>query len=233
MSTSFAPSRPVGRVVDARPATQPAPTTLTGRFITLEPLSPSHASALYSVICGAAHASLWDYMFDGPFKTPADFDAFITSKSSSRDPLFFALLDPTTTPVGYASLMRIDIPNRVVEIGHVMFSPALQRTRAATEALFMLVRHALEDLGFRRCEWKCDTLNAPSRRAAARMGFLEEGVFRQHMIVKGRSRDTAWFGMLDGEWPRAREGFERWLDDGNFDEEGRQRRRLEDCREKM
>jgi RimJ/RimL family protein N-acetyltransferase len=126
--------------------------------------------------------------------------------------------------------MRIDVPNRVVEVGNVLFTPALQATTAATEAMYLMARHAFEDLGYRRYEWKCNDLNAPSKRAAVRLGFTYEGLFRQHMVVKGRNRDTAWYSMLDGEWPAIKAGFERWLDPVNFDGEGRQRRTLEECR---
>ena len=145
-------------------------------------------------------------------------------KSASEDPLFFAILDkPSCAPAGYACFMRIEPAHRCIEVGSILFAPSLQRTRGATEAMYLMARHVFEDLGYRRYEWKCNTLNEPSRRAALRLGFTFEGVFRQHMIVKGRNRDTAWYSMLDHEWPARKAAFERWLDPGNFDDQGRQK----------
>lgn len=155
----------------------------------------------------------------------------VATKSRSEDPLFFSIVhNETKTPVGWASLMRIDTKNRGIEVGNILFSPSLQRTRAATEAMYALAKYVFEELGYRRYEWKCDNFNTPSQRAARRLGFSFEGVFRQHMIYKNRTRDTAWFSMIDSEWPMIRRGFEAWLDDANFDQEGKQLHRLEELR---
>jgi RimJ/RimL family protein N-acetyltransferase len=226
-------AQPVGAPVPPVPARRPAPVVLEGRAVRLEPLSaPAHASALYEPTHGPAGEHLWTYLGDGPFETREAFDEAIARKAAAADAVFLALCDPATgRALGYASYMRIDVPNRVVEVGNILFTPALQGTTAATEAMYLMARHAFEDLGYRRYEWKCNALNAPSRRAAVRLGFTFEGVFRQHMIVKGRNRDTAWYAMLDREWPDIKAAFEAWLDRGNFDETGRQRRRLEDIRQ--
>ncbi len=171
-------------------------------------------------------------MPDGPFAERADFDAALHAKTlqgktPASDPLFSAILDRGTgLAVGIASLMRIDQKNRVIEVGGIMYSPLLQRTRGATEAMYLMARYVFEELGYRRYEWKCNSLNQPSRRAAQRLGFQYEGLFRQHMIIKGVNRDTAWFSMLDSEWPSRKAGFERWLQPENFDETGRQKSAL-------
>lgn len=171
-------------------------------------------------------------MFGGPYNSLEEFQTSIDTMSQSSDPFYYAIVDnKTQSAVGHASLMRIEPVHRVIEVGNIMYSPALQRSRAATEAMYLLAKHVFEDLGYRRYEWKCDNYNEPSKVAAGRLGFTFEGVFRQHIIYKGRSRDTAWYSMLDAEWQRSvKGGFERWLDDGNFDGEGRQVRRLQDCR---
>jgi RimJ/RimL family protein N-acetyltransferase len=156
---------------------------------------------------------------------------WLSACADSEDPQFFAIVDRATDrPAGMASYLRFAPEHRVVEIGHIWFGAALQRTPAATEAIYLLARHAFSDLGVRRLEWKCDAGNARSRRAAERFGFTFEGVFRQHMLVKDRNRDTAWYSMLDAEWPAVRAAFEAWLDDGNFDTQGRQRRSLAELR---
>lgn len=202
---------------------------LTGRLISLVRLDPSqHAEALYEGTHGSAEKeALWRYMFDGPFPDGAAFRAALENKAASKDPLFFAIIDRATErALGYAALMRDDPPNRVIEVGSIVYSTDLQRTAAATEAMYLLARHVFETLRYRRYEWKCDALNEPSRRAALRLGFTFEGIFRQHMLIKGRNRDTAWFSMLDGEWPAKKAAFERWLDPANFDASGRQIQRL-------
>ncbi|KAG8857233.1 hypothetical protein FRB96_005908 [Tulasnella sp. 330] len=224
--------RQVGPEVDTRPAKFPEKIVLKGRFVTLEPLAQSHADDLFICTGGPDSAYIWDYMYDGPFSSRTEFDAHIASKAVSTDPTFFAVVDNKTfKAVGTASFMRIDITNRVVEVGHITFSPALQQTSAATETMYLMAREAFEGLGYRRYEWKCNDLNAPSCKAAVRLGFKREGVFRQHLIVKGRNRDTAWFSILDSEWPKVKTGFEKWLDPSNFDEVGKQRGRLEVLRE--
>jgi RimJ/RimL family protein N-acetyltransferase len=163
-------------------------------------------------------------MSEGPFASQDEFNAAFDKKQRSADPFFFAIVDNVTgVSVGQASYLRIEPTHRVIEVGGIMFTPSLQRSCGATEAMYLMARHAFEDLGYRRYEWKCNALNEPSRRAALRLGFVFEGVFRQHMIIKGCNRDTAWFSMLDSEWPRRRASFEQWLAPSNFDPTGRQK----------
>jgi RimJ/RimL family protein N-acetyltransferase len=208
--------------------TRPERITLEGRFVTVEPLSAEkHGDALWDAVGGTEKAGLWEYMPDGPFPDRASMDVVLQAKSISEDPLFFAIVDKRTgLAAGHASLMRIDPKNRVVEVGGIMYSPALQRTPGATEAMYLMAGYVFEKLGYRRYEWKCNSLNEPSRRAALRLGFEFEGVFRQHMIIKDRNRDTAWFSMLDSEWPARKQALESWLDPANFDDHGNQRTRL-------
>lgn len=210
------------------PAKRPGRVTLRGRAVTLVPLdAQAHADALFEGANGGGKDQVWTYLFDGPFTDRAAFKANIEAKAKSEDPLFFAVLDNAGGgPVGYQTLMRIDAAHRVIEVGNIMYTPALQRTIGATEAQYLFARYIFDDLGYRRYEWKCNALNAPSRRAALRFGFTFEGVFRQHMIVKRANRDTAWYSMLDSEWPARRAAFERWLAPGNFDAQGRQRTSL-------
>jgi RimJ/RimL family protein N-acetyltransferase len=207
---------------------RPQRVTIEGRYITIEPLDPvKHTDALWPGLGGVANEDLWLYMPDGPFMDRAAFDAHIQAKAISEDPLFFGIVDKKTgLAVGRSTLMRIDPPNRVIEVGGIMFTRALQRSRGATEAMYLLARYVFEDLGYRRYEWKCNALNEPSRRAALRLGFTFEGIFRQHMIIKEKNRDTAWFSLLDSEWPVRKRAFERWLDESNFDSEGNQKTRL-------
>ena len=184
----------------------------------LAPLDPTaHTADLWDLACAPQHDALWKYLFDGPFRDRATFEASLAKKAASDDPLFFAILEqPAGRAVGYASLMRIEPAHRVIEVGNILYGPALQRTTGATEAMYLMMRYIFDDLGYRRYEWKCNAENQPSRRAALRLGFTFEGIFRQHMIVKGANRDTAWFSMLDSEWPARKEAFERWLDAANF-----------------
>jgi RimJ/RimL family protein N-acetyltransferase len=216
---------PIGPLVNVSPAKRPSRTTLQGKLVTLVPLDPvAHGDALYEATRGAAADQLWLYLFEGPFPRRADFDSHLKRAAASEDPLFFAILDRASgTAVGYAAFMRIEPAHRVIEVGSILYTPQLQRTPLATEAMYVMARHVFEDLGYRRYEWKCNALNAPSRRAALRFGFTFEGIFRQHMIVKGRNRDTAWFSMLDSEWPARKASFERWLDPSNFGPDGRQK----------
>jgi RimJ/RimL family protein N-acetyltransferase len=223
------PTLPIGPLVDAHPARRPERVTLEGRWITLAPLDPArHAEALYQGSHDReAQDGVWIYLPDGPYRSLDEFRAAIENKARSSDPLFFAVIDNASgRAVGYQTLMRIDAPNRVIEVGNVMYTPAMQRTAGATEAQYLFAHHVFDTLGYRRYEWKCNALNAPSRIAAKRFGFSFEGIFRQHMIVKGRNRDTAWFAMLDSEWPARKSAYERWLRPDNFDPEGRQRLRL-------
>ncbi|HYW42535.1 MAG TPA: GNAT family protein [Bryobacteraceae bacterium] len=202
--------------------------TLAGRYVTLVPLdAEAHSAALWEATRGEENDGLWLYLFDGPYPDRDAFCADLVNKAASQDPLFFAILDAASgRATGYAAYLRITPAHRVIEVGCILFTPAFQRTRGATEAMYLMARHVFDDLGYRRYEWKCNALNQPSRRAALRLGFTFEGIFRQHMIVKGRNRDTAWFSMLDSEWPARKSAFERWLDPSNFDAEGRQKSSL-------
>jgi RimJ/RimL family protein N-acetyltransferase len=208
------------------PVQQPEDVTLTGRWVTLEPLSAiKHTSALWQAVHG--HDEVWQWLGDGPYSREEDLAEALETKQTGLAARFFAILPGCdSAAAGYASLMRMDPANGVIEVGNVMFSPALQRTQAATEAMFLMARYIFEELGYRRYEWKCNALNLPSRRAAERLGFTFEGVFRQHMVVKGQNRDTAWYSMLDSEWPARKLAFEAWLEPENFDAEGRQKRAL-------
>ena len=211
----------------ARP---PGSTTLTGRWVDLHPLSAvQHTRSLWQAVLG--HDEVWEWLGDGPYIREEDFFTALEAKGNGSAARFFAILPRDASgaagnAVGYASLMRIDAPNGVIEVGNVMFSPQLQRTPAATEAMYLMARYVFEELGYRRYEWKCNALNLPSRRAALRLGFTFEGIFRQHMVIKGQNRDTAWFSMLDSEWPERKRAFEAWLAPENFDTEGRQKRAL-------
>jgi RimJ/RimL family protein N-acetyltransferase len=224
---NYTPS-PGQRHVPMRHARRPGRISMEGRWVLLEPIElEKHAEALWQGSGGTENEYLWRYMHDGPFLDREAFDEHLRAKAASEDPLLFAIVDRGTgVAVGRAQLMRIDPPNRVIEIGGILYTRVLQRSRGATEAMYLFARYVFEDLGYRRYEWKCNTLNEASRRAALRLGFTFEGVFRQHMIVKGKSRDTAWFSMLDSEWPERKRIFERWLDDNNFDSDGRQKTRL-------
>jgi RimJ/RimL family protein N-acetyltransferase len=227
--TTASTIRPIGPLVDSHPARRPERVTLKGRWVTLAPLDPDkHAEALYEGSNGdAARETVWAYLFDGPCRSPDEFRANIEAKARSADPLFFAVIDNASgRAVGYQTLMRIDAANRVIEVGNIMYTPAMQRTAGATEAQYLFAAYVFDELSYRRYEWKCNALNAPSRRAADRFGFTFEGIFRQHMIVKGRNRDTAWFAMLDSEWPARKAAYQRWLKPDNFDDEGRQKLKL-------
>ena len=207
----------------------PQRVTLKGRYVTLVPLEAGHADALYEGAHGSANEAVWTYLYERPFKDRSDFAAHIAAKAASKDPLFYAIADARSGAVlGYQTLMRIDPANRVIEVGNILYTPALQRTPGATEAQYLFARYIFETLGYRRYEWKCNDLNAPSRRAALRFGFTYEGTFRQHLIVKGRNRDTAWYSMLDSEWPARKAAFEAWLAPANFDAAGRQKKALGD-----
>ncbi|GLK79381.1 GNAT family N-acetyltransferase [Methylopila turkensis] len=223
---------PLGPLVDDAPARRPEPVTLAGRHVVVAPLEPSKdAAELFAATSGPEHARLFAYLFTGPFSDEAAFRADIDASAASPDLVPLAIRDARSgRTVGRASYMRIEPRHRVIEVGSILFTSALQRTPAATEAMYLMARHAFEDLGYRRYEWKCDALNAPSRAAAARLGFRFEGVFAKHMIIRGRSRDTAWFAMTDDDWPRVKAAFERWLDPANFGPDGAQKRRLDDIR---
>jgi RimJ/RimL family protein N-acetyltransferase len=209
-----------------QPVAAPAPVTLRGRTVTLEPLSAvRHAADLWQVLAG--HDDLWTWMGDGPFADEAALRQAVAVKESAPGMFFFAL-EPAATgrAEGWACLMRAEPAHGAVEVGNIVLAPSLQRTTAATEAMFLLAAHVFDTLGYRRYEWKCNAENLASRRAAERLGFTFEGIFRQHMVVKGRNRDTAWFSMLDREWPARKRALEAWLDPGNFDADGFQMRSL-------
>ena len=216
--------QPIGlRVENTAPAARPGPAMLKGRYGHLEKLMPEHAAELWSFFAG--HDRLWTYIStDGPFANFEAFSASIAKRAAAADPYAYAIIDVSGRAIGYFTLLRIVPEHRVIEVGHVLYSPALQRTPLGTEAQYLLAKYVFETLGYRRFEWKCDALNAASQRAARRYGFVYEGTFRQYMINKdGRNRDNAWFSMLDSEWPERKRNFERWLDPENFDEEGRQK----------
>ena len=216
----------LGPPVDWTPAAPPPRAVLDGRHVRLEPFAEAHRRALYDALHADGDPTLWDYLPYGPFGQD-EWDEWFAASAASPDPLFYALVDPGSgAPLGQASYLRIEPADGVIEIGHIALGPALQQTVAATEAIHLLARHAFDDLGYRRLEWKCNALNDRSRRAAERLGFTFEGVFRQHMVVKGRNRDTAWYAIVDGEWPGVRAAFEKWLEDENCDAAGRQRRPL-------
>jgi RimJ/RimL family protein N-acetyltransferase len=215
------------------PARRPRHETLRGARVRLEPLDPDrHAEDLFAAAQGeGADPLVWRYLGYGPFADVAELHAWLSDHAASEDPLFLAVVDEATGRAGgVVSFLRIEPAHGVIEIGHIWFGGRWQRTPLVTEAIYLLAREAFDELGNRRLEWKCDAANARSRRAAERFGFEYEGTFRQHMIVKGTNRDTAWFALLDGDWPAARAAFEAWLDPANFDAAGRQRRRLEDLR---
>jgi RimJ/RimL family protein N-acetyltransferase len=228
--------QPVGPAVSyAEPALRPAATSLEGRFVRLTPPNPGvDAADLFPAVSGPENTGLWTYLFNGPFASEEELSVELAKTAGLVDPVFLAIRDAATNrAIGRASYMRIEPNHRVIEVGSILFSPRLQRTPAATEAMYLMARHAFEDLGYRRYEWKCDALNAPSRAAAVRFGFRFEGVFLKHMIVKSRSRDTAWFAMTDDDWPRVKAAFERWLEPANFEADGRQKRRLQDIRAEL
>lgn len=221
--------QPVGLpVADWHGAKQPARVNLTGNYVRLEPVDANrHAEDLHAAYLDAKDASAWTYL---SIERSDTFDAYrkhVETISTHDDPLHFAVIDLASgKAVGTLSLMRIDSRQGVIEVGHVAYSPRLQRTRLATEALYLLMHYVFDQLGYRRFEWKCDALNQPSRSAALRNGFRFEGVFRQAMVYKGRTRDTAWFSIIDSEWPALRDCYQRWLDPKNFSAEGIQIERL-------
>ena len=216
---------PIGPALDWQPVPAPQKRVREGRYVRLEPVDPAgDAGDLFALSQG--HDAIWIYLGYGPFADLAAIRTWLARCAQQSDPLFVTIVDKATGRAsGMASFLRITPADGVIEVGHIWIAPAIQRTRQATEAIFLLMREAFE-LGYRRLEWKCNALNAPSRRAALRFGFTFEGIFRQHMIVKGRNRDTAWFAMLDHEWPPIRAAFERWLAPENFDAAGHERSKL-------
>jgi RimJ/RimL family protein N-acetyltransferase len=221
-------TEPTHSALNWKPVPRAGPVTLRGRTVTLEPLTAKHHTGdLWQAIQG--HDEVWDWLFDGPYHSEADLRQTLEEKQSGTGALFLAIVPVDTgKAAGYASFMRIEPAHGVIEVGNIMLSPALQRTTAATEAMYLMASHVFDHLGYRRYEWKCNALNQPSRRAALRFGFTFEGIFRQHMVIKDRSRDTAWFAMLDSEWPARKQSFESWLAPANFDADGTQRKTLQD-----
>ncbi|MGN6489977.1 MAG: GNAT family N-acetyltransferase [Devosia sp.] len=207
---------------------RPQRRVLEGRYVRLEPLGPEHAADLWAASSDPGAAARYRYLFETAPASAAEMEAWVHRVHTGDDPLVFAVVDRVSGRAGgRQSLMRIVPEHGVIEIGGIYWGPDVARTRLATEAVYLFARHSFEDLGYRRFEWKCNAANAASKRAAERFGFSFEGVFRQHMIQKGENRDTAWFAMLDGDWPTRKAGFERWLDAANFDAEGRQRSALQ------
>lgn len=226
-------TQPIGEALPAwTPRQCPPATSMNGRYCIVEPLSvDAHGNALFEVLCTPEAKSGWTYQRD---EQPEDRDAFVRwldANAASQDPMFHAIIDRETgKAVGVASFMRMDFANGVIEVGHIHYAPVMRRTLAGTEAMFLMMRRAFDELGYRRYEWKCDSLNAPSRRAAVRYGFTFEGIFRQAVIYKKRNRDTAWFAIIDRDWPAIKHAFEQWLDPANFDASGRQKRTLAEFR---
>lgn len=223
--------QPIGDPVDFPTAPRPPRTAIDARYCSVVPAGPQHVADLFAAIAEDPDGASWTYMPYGPFPTLEDYRAWAVPAFAGDDPLFHAIVDRGTgKPVGVAALMRIDPKNGVIEVGSIHFTGRLRRSRAATEAMYLLMRRAFDELGYRRYEWKCDDLNAPSRKAALRYGFVYEGTFRQAVVYKGRNRDTAWFSILDREWPRVKAAFEAWLEPSNFDADGRQRCSLAELR---
>ncbi len=221
--------QPVGPPVPGwTPRPRPAPDLrLEGRWAVVERLRPDHVAGLHAAFAEVRDDRLWTYMAYGPWADEAAYREWVAQAIGTEDPLFLAIVDRATNrPTGMAAYLRITPEHGTIEVGWITFSPALQATTTATEAMAQMMRHAFDDLGYRRYEWKCDALNAPSRRAAERLGFSFEGIHRQAVVVKGRNRDTAWFSILDSEWPGVRAALDAWLDPGNFDAGGRQRQAL-------
>ncbi|MSP48485.1 MAG: N-acetyltransferase [Alphaproteobacteria bacterium] len=213
----------LGPALTFRGATPPPKTPIDGTAVRLEPINPArHVADLYDLSKG--DDTIWNYMAYGPFADAGAMRLWLDGCAASPDPLYFAFVDRATgKAVGMTSFMRIDAKSGAIEIGNIWFAPVLQKTRGATEAIFLMMREVFDRWGYRRLEWKCNSRNAPSRAAALRFGFAYEGLFRQHMVIKGRNRDTTWYAMVADEWPAIKAAFERWLDPKNFDAAGRQK----------
>ena len=221
--------QPVGDPVPGwGPAPAPAATVLPGRYCTLDRLDPDrHADDLHAAYAAAPDDRDWTYLSFGPFSSGQEYRDWAVTAAQTADPRHYAVVETATArALGTLALMRHDPANGVIEVGAVTFSRALQRTRASTEAQFLLMQYVFDELGYRRYEWKCDSLNGPSRRSAERLGFTYEGTFRQAVVIKGRNRDTAWYAITSRDWPAVRSSLEQWLDPANFDSDGRQREPL-------
>lgn len=222
--------QPIGPAIDYTSPDPACPrTSMTGRTVRLEPVDPArHVADLHA--CSKDDDAIWTYLNFGPFASETAMRQWLDTVRKQTDPLAFTIVDQATGRAeGMASFLRITPAHGVIEIGAIWFAPRLQRTARATEAIFLMMKRSFDELGYRRLEWKCDHFNAPSRRAAERLGFTYEGIFRKHIIYKGRSRDTAWYAIVDDDWPRIRAGFDAWLDPANFDAAGRQKRSLAAC----
>lgn len=222
-------------LTDWTPRSLPARAPMVGRFVRLEPLDPGvHAEGLFEASTTPDAGERFRFLSDFPPPNRDIFDEWIARAASTVDPMMFVLIDKATDKIGgRQSFMRIDTANGVIEVGNILWTGLVARRPAATEAIYLFARHVFDDLGYRRFEWKCNDRNEPSKRAAIRFGFQAEGVFRKHMVVKGESRDTAWYAMTDDDWPVIREAFEAWLDPSNFDETGNQVARLQELREEI
>ncbi|MBB3261436.1 RimJ/RimL family protein N-acetyltransferase [Paraburkholderia bannensis] len=226
--------QPIGAALEGwTPRERPASVTLEGARCRIEPVDVErHAADLFEAYSAAPDGSDWTYLFTGPFSDFASFRAYLEKAAASEDPLHYAIIDRASgKAVGTFALMRIDPANGAIEVGSVTFSPLLKRTALSTEAQYLLMRYAFDQLGYRRYEWKCDSLNAPSRKTALRLGFQFEGIFRQAVVYKGRSRDTAWYAIIDHDWPQVKRAFETWLAPANFDAQGKQRASLASLRD--
>lgn len=222
--------QPVGRPVATElPRPRPPRTAMVGRTVTVEPLTAAHADALFDAFAEDDEGRIWTYLPNGPYSDRDEFRQWVDAAAAAEDPLMHAVVVDGTA-AGHASFLRIDPASASIEVGFINFAPRLQRTVAATEAMYLMMARAFDELGYRRYEWKCNALNAASCRAAERLGFTHEGTFRQATVVKGRNRDTAWFSVLDGEWPAVKSAFRAWLDPSNFDADGRQRKSLANLR---
>lgn len=223
--------QPIGIAMpDWRGAQLPGDASLVGRYCRIERVDvQQHAAALYEAYCEAPDWRDWTYLLAGPFDTFEAYQAYLAAAAKLTDPMHYAVIDLSSgKAVGTLALMRIDAPNGVIEVGSVTYSPCMQRTRLSTEAMSLLLKYVFEDLGYRRFEWKCDSLNAPSRAAALRFGFKFEGVFRQAVVTRQRNRDTAWYSIIDSEYRTLQAAYARWLDARNFDEDGKQIEKLAD-----
>ncbi|PJI85288.1 RimJ/RimL family protein N-acetyltransferase [Yoonia maricola] len=223
--------QPIGAPVSDWTGCDPIPRTpMHGSSCDVVPLERQHSAALHTAFSQDESGALWTYMPTGPFQSESDYAAWVAQAADSQDPLFFAIIGKSNgQAVGVASFLRIQPENGVAEVGYITFAPALQRTVMATEAMYLMMKRVMGELGYRRYEWKCDALNAPSRAAAARLGFQYDGLFKQARVYKGRNRDTAWFSILDRDWPALQRGYEAWLNPANFDAHGRQRASLQAC----
>lgn len=221
-----------GNLEKWQPRPRPERKVMEGRYVKLEPLdAEKHGDGLYAASSVADADARFAWLPDHAPQSRAAFQPWLEKAAASPDPLFFAVIDKQSGKVaGRQTLMRIDAANGVIEIGNIYWGPLVSRKPAATEAQYLFAAYALDELGYRRYEWKCNNANAPSKRAAERFGFKFEGIFRQHLVVKGENRDTAWYSIIDKEWPALKQAYQAWLDPANFDAEGRQKKRLEELR---